>query len=1010
MATEDRPSQPSSNPSAEEAFADFLARRTEGAEVDIEELCAAHPEQSAELRKLHDDWRRVEGVFERMGANATLGERIEARYGKVDPGISLEPDEDSVPSGSRAAARLERLAQISAPESRYIGRGEIARGGMGAIIKVWDQDLRRPLAMKVVLGGKEFPAEAEKVQVDPRKVCRFLEEAQITGQLDHPGVVPVHELGLDRHGRAYFTMRLVRGKSFRDIILEIHEGPEDGDEGEWTRERALGVVLKVCEAVAFAHSKRVVHRDIKPSNVMVGRYGETYVMDWGLAKVLGQDETKDIRIREDSLPTASRVHTDREEDSAQSEDAPLITMDGDVVGTPAYMAPEQAGGRVELIGPRSDIYSVGAILYHLLSGQRPYVPRGDRVSARTILNAVREGPPQRLESIRAGLPVELVSICEKAMSRELAERYAGMDEMADDLRAFLEGRVVRAHQTGAVAEFRKWVRRNRALAASIAGGILIAFVGLSGIGYVQGVGRRDAEEEQHRAEEFLDQLQRYKNARAVEQLLADADRLWPPWPDRIPELRAWLEEAGELLPLREEARQELEAMRLGSQPLTEEQSQRDRLARRGPQEELHLVRAQLGTLEVLIRDNPSSPFAPDWRETRTALDESLAALEAALARPLSWNFAEREQSLRHDVHTRFVEGLDLLAPAAARIERRLDMAESVEELGRSGETARLWREVARDHPAMHVEPQLGLRPLWRNAQGLWELLAVFTGEAPERDDRGRPLVGEDTGMVLVLLPGGTFSMGSWPVGGERAVGEDNVDPGHRMGEGPVREVTLAPFYCSKYEVTQGQWERIMGSNPSVTRAGQQSLDHYNEVTLANPVEHVSWMEAVELGLRLGLALPSEAQWEYACRAGTGTPFHTGAEVGSLQGSANIADEHARRMDPSYGQKVAEEASQAGFDDGHAFHAVVGSLDPNAFGLHDMHGNVAEWCADRHATETSFLHRAGDGLREVPVGPYQVIKGGSYWYPASHARSAWRAGVEPSSGYDWLGLRLVLTPD
>ncbi len=314
--------------------------------------------------------------------------------------------------------------------------------------------------MKVVLGKAEQTGETPKV--DSKTLGRFLEEAQVTGQLDHPGIVPVHELGLDSEGQVYFTMKLVKGQDLKAIFDLVHEGKEG-----WTQTKALGVLLKVCEAMAFAHDKRVIHRDLKPANVMVGKFGEVYVMDWGLARVEGREDRRDLRMQSDSI-TSRSVHTDRREAKEADLDSPLVTMDGTVVGTPYYMPPEQAAGEGEKIDARSDVYAVGAMLYHVLTGQMPYHTSGQRPSPHTVLAMVLQGPPQSVHQMNPKCSAELEAICEKAMARQRENRYADMGELADDLRAFMEDRVVRAHRTGALVEFRKWVKRNRSLAATIA--------------------------------------------------------------------------------------------------------------------------------------------------------------------------------------------------------------------------------------------------------------------------------------------------------------------------------------------------------------------------------------------------------------------------------------------------------------------------------------------------------------------------------------------------------------
>jgi WD40 repeat protein/serine/threonine protein kinase len=427
---------------------------------------------------------------------------LRRRYGTgVDPGILLESEATTPTTTTAHGERLEKLAAHAPVSSRYVVRREIARGGMGAILEVWDEDLRRNMAMKVVLGREDDPSQGSSPPVDSEKLSRFLEEAQITGQLDHPGIVPVHDLGIDASGRVYFTMPLIKGLDLKEVFELARTG-----EGGWTLPRALGVFVKICEAMAFAHSKGVVHRDLKPTNVMVGRFGEAYVMDWGLARVRGREDSHDLRPRVAKASSVSVVRTDRRDDLEADPNSPVITMDGDVVGTPAYMSPEQASGLREKIGPRSDVYCVGAMLYHLLGGQMPYVPPGEKVSPYTVLNAVRNGPPTPLRRIARHTPPELVAITEKAMAREQEERYADMRPLAEDLRAYLEGRVVSAFESGRLARIRKWVGRNKALAAASALSLLLAFGGLSTILGLEVRARREAERRQGELEDLNVQL------------------------------------------------------------------------------------------------------------------------------------------------------------------------------------------------------------------------------------------------------------------------------------------------------------------------------------------------------------------------------------------------------------------------------------------------------------------------------------------------------------------------
>ncbi len=419
-----------------------------------------------------------------------LDRGLSAAFGAADAGddsASEQPTIAGTPRGGLldslrtaygvvAAVDLDDSAARDAPgpapksTSRYEDRGEIARGGMGVVHHVRDRDLRRSLAMKVLL-GRGSGDDASAAQVHPELLNRFLEEAQVTAQLAHPGVVPVHELGVDARGRVFFTMQLVRGKTLSEII-ELARAGRDG----WTRTRALQVILRVCETLAFAHDKGVIHRDVKPDNVMVGRFGETYLMDWGLAKVLDRADLHDLRLRDADAGALSLVETKRDERGGGG-DSPILTMDGVVVGTPAYMPPEQARGAIGDIDERADIYAVGALLYELLTGRAPYVEPGTKVAPRVVLAAVHMGPPKPVREIDPDLPDEIVAVCEKAMARERGDRYASAEALAADIQAFLEGRVVRAYRTGPLVEAQKWVGRNRALAASVAAGLVLALGG-----------------------------------------------------------------------------------------------------------------------------------------------------------------------------------------------------------------------------------------------------------------------------------------------------------------------------------------------------------------------------------------------------------------------------------------------------------------------------------------------------------------------------------------------------
>ena len=911
---------------AEAAFSEYLARREHGEAPDFETFCADRPALADELRHLHEQWLRFQ----------SFNQRLKERFGKdADPGVSLDPREES-PSGP-SSALLSQLAAHSPDTSRYKLEGEIARGGMGAIVKVWDGDLRRHLAMKVVLGRTGAADKGATPAVDERTLGRFLEEAQVTGQLDHPGVVPVHELGLDDQGRVYFTMRLVKGRDLKTILELVREGQED-----WNPTRALGVLLKACEALAYAHSKGVVHRDLKPANVMVGRFGEVYVMDWGLARVMGRPDRKDIRLKVPATTSLASLETLRKDAAHETPDSPLITMDGDVVGTPAYMPPEQARGEVEAIGPRADVYSMGAILYELLAGRMPYVPPGAKLSPRTILAAVIAGPPQSVHALRPGVPAELEAICEKAMAREPAARYADVLELAEDLRAYIEGRVVRAHRTGAVVELRKWVVRNKPLAAALlllAGGLSATLVYKLRSDNYRFWGTLLAEEAVRRTNDVrtLSAMQELK------ELVERADKLWPSVPSKLPEYERWLEDARILV---DGSPGDLDRGILPHPGLKDHEARLAELRKR------------------------ALPRSPEQVESDS--------FGYAAAQDRWWDFQLSGLVSDLKAFTDDASGLDSKGISSEHgwgILKRVDVARLIEDRNSSPEGSQRWSEaidaISRSpyYGGLMLKPQEGLLPIGADAKsGLWEFWHMSSGNEPKRGADGRLVLTESTGIVFVLIPGGTFWMGAQaddPAG-------RNYDPQAALDEQPVHEVELPAYFVSKYEMTQGQWRWLTGADP-----------FYVSDSLLKPAAQLSWDDATNLLLRMGLTLPTEAQWERGVRGGTNTPWWTGLQASTLRGKENV--------------DVSGE--------GHGNMVQVGRLEPNPFGLYDMCGNAIEWCEEVY---TSYPDHPDPSFRPHDHGKrLRSMRGGWYSAEAPLVRSACRNHAVPEGRDDSFGLRPVL---
>jgi serine/threonine protein kinase/formylglycine-generating enzyme required for sulfatase activity len=917
--------------SPEQILAAWLASR---ASTPFASLLERYPDQQHELRDLHSHWSRIEPILRLAG----FGWNSARNHGS-----SPEPQRDGeVPGGVGAASGHKPLDDLLSQlrlegfSSRYKLDAEIGRGGMGSIRRVFDLNLRRHLAMKTML-----PARTATATRHSATLARFLAEAQVTSQLDHPGIVPLHELGLDQDGRAYFTMKLVQGRNLAEIYeLAIAERES------WSETRVLDVLLRVCEALSFAHAKGVVHRDLKPENVMVGDFGEVYVMDWGLARATGRPEQHDLRIVEPFVK--SSVHTARRDEREEFPDSPLVTMDGDIFGTPMYMPPEQANGKAGLVSARSDVYAIGAMLYHLLSRRVPFVESGERVSAQVVLQRVREGPPETLIKLRPDVPAELVAIVEKAMAREPEQRYATTLELREDLRAYIEGRVVRAYETGTWAETKKLVRRNKRLAGAVAAAVLssvIASLAFAGLWQAQ---RQRADQEQTLTEQAERQAEAADQARRevlslsahlqLEELIAEADQLWPARPEMVARYEAWQERAQLLLDGREADPSSGTPRRLSlaehEQNLKSLGSGLDISTSTGVEVEERWRQDQLARLVAGLRD---------------FTDENRGGLYSRGSSPVhGWGIPLRLE---------FAGKIEALSVASVDARRRWEDAID---------------DVARDetYHGLRLRPQTGLLPLGADPRsGLQEFAHLQTGLAPARGDDHELMLTAESGLVLVLIPGGQFEMGPPE--------EDE----------PTRPTTVEAFFLSKDEMTQAQWERTNGHNPSVY--GQRFYyPHWNREnrpwSAVHPVENVSWNECQAVLPRLDLALPNEAQWEFAARGGESTPWCTGPDSVSLSHAANVRDLYAFSVHKSIGEPEA-------FDDGEYVHAEVGSYSANRYGLRDVHGNVAEWCADSFDAQGS-------------AAEYRVYRGGSWSTAAEEARLRRRFPRESDARSSSIGVR------
>lgn len=396
------------------------------------------PPQEASLARLKQSLESTHGT-----TASTLSGFLAERFAQTAP--------DPVTGRKQASSSAYELGRI------------LAKGGMGAILSARDNSIQRTVALKVILTGAEASDE---------HVHRLITEARITGQLEHPSIVPLHELGVTADGVVYYTMRLVEGVTLSEVLEKIRLKDKAAIE-KYPLRTLLTVFQKICDAVAFAHSRGVMHRDLKPDNIMLGEFGEVFVMDWGLAKhVRGGHELDTSRLKSSGVADLSG-------DSFK-------TLSGQVKGTPRYMAPEQAEGRVEDIDERTDIYALGAILYAILTLHPPvtgdtvnevltkvasgaitpptsYNPRNTHISriTRPLPQPQDIAPPELLHCPDRRIPSALSAVAMKALTRDRAKRYQSVAALQQDIAAYQGGFATTAEGASALRLLLLLVRRHR---------------------------------------------------------------------------------------------------------------------------------------------------------------------------------------------------------------------------------------------------------------------------------------------------------------------------------------------------------------------------------------------------------------------------------------------------------------------------------------------------------------------------------------------------------------------
>ena len=786
---------------------------------------------------------------------------------------AVRPLEDYLalfPGDAKAIARqylaVEDGATAPSPDhvAHYRKIRQIGRGGQGTVYLAEDTRLHRQVALKIMDPG--FASDAIAVE-------RFKREAEITSKLDHPGICTVYETGEDR-GSRWISMRYVEGES---LAKKVSTAKEEGSVSTF-------VVLGGPSDLEARPTPSPPDDPTGPKTwADISRLLQLFE---NAARALHVAHEVGI-IHRDIKPGNMMVTTDGKPVILDfglavdmGGDLPTLTMSGDLMGTKEYMSPEQIAAHRITLDRRTDVYSLGVSLFECLALRRPF----EAPTREGLYEAIMTKAPPDLRRLNPALPADLRVVVATAIEKERDRRYQTALDLAEELRRVRMHEPIVAKPVGPLVRFGRWAQRNPALATAV-GGLFAVLT----IGFAVAMALLSASLQERSAKEAaLADYERLVDQPRLDRLIKEARDLWPGHPDDTVRLKSWIDRASDLATPQDRHRQLVNDLRA------------------------HAVLAPSGG----SREHPAS--------RPTSMD------------PNMWRFESESDQFKHDTTARLIAALEAFAdpdPAKgliASVRWRFAAANSID-------LAATWaaaiRSIAdsRECPAyggLRITPQRGLIPIGRDSSTrLWEFVHVQTAAAgldpvPKRDEDDRFVVTEWMGVVLVLLPGATFNMGAVKPSESRPVGHPNVDPGANDDEEPVTQVTLDPFFLSKYEMTRAQWFRIDTS----PRASLRSES--DDPTL--PVANVSWEDCSMSLAQVGLNLPTEAQWEYAAIS----------PLASLRWTVpdNERDSHERR-------KILP----------------IGSFQPNPFGLHDTLRNVSEWCRDEFCSY-SDPPRGGDGLR------------------------------------------------
>ncbi len=775
-----------------------------------------------------------------------------------------------------ASVREYEEEQLEAVRAEFADRYEVidslGRGGMGAVYKAVEVETGRPAVLKLLRKGR-FASESYRT--------RFRQEARAVARLKHPGIVSVRDFG-ELNGQLFLAMEYVEGSDIREYVIEENLGVR----------QISRLLIKVCEALQHAHGHGVVHRDLKPANILVDHEGNPKLVDFGLARM-----------------------TER---GAEGEESPLGETRA-ILGTLSYMSPEQTLGYPEAIDERSDLYSLGVVMYQLLTGAMPYPI--DCARPGDSMQTIREEPARPPSAVRREVDSDLDAIVLKCLHKQSERRYESARRLADDLERYLRGKPVQARPASGLYHVRRLTSRHQRALLAIAGAFLALLLVLGLF-----VGRLAAEEQSARAAAALAR----EDLEIMSNLLVELD-------------------AAEAATDRLLARHRYEAAyRLARN-----------IERQAPPP------AGIGGFARRTRGRIADQAAHDLREVARLIEE----LE----------FGRARSRLRELQSAASALGLEELCHKVAAVQKGFDedcWAAVMNHIQRGGGTVPALTDFLTACPE---SPRAGKahRLLQKKLTAIRFTRWPFDAEEAERRRRATArelgisvrrewtLEGASP-VVWMLIPAGEYVMGTSREG--EAFAEDQK-PAHRVR---IREA----FYLSASEVTRGQFEAVMGRSPS---CGEQG---------SGLPAAVSWEEArafcEKLSGRRGavVRLPTEAQWEYACRAGSENPYGASGSPALLFEAAWCRPGADGRPHPP------------------------GEKRSSVWGLHDIYGNMLEWCRDWYDPEYY-----GSAPTDEPAGPgsgkRKVLRGGSWAAEPARAHAAQRYAASPESCDPTFGFRILL---